>query len=107
VRGGRPHQLNFVSETASDSKPTRYRCTRCGEGYLVRVSAPSCRIQFLEQMEQMPGVTAELQPAARRALLDVLVRRNFKWPRPVRDSMLDQFERWQVWKAQSTTVERK
>ena len=105
MRGGQPHQLLPIAEDVSQVRPARYRCSRCGEGYQVRVSAPSCRIQVLEQMEQLQAPYTDLQPAARRALLDVLVRRRFKWPRPVREAMLEQFERWQVWRAQPTPVE--
>jgi hypothetical protein len=31
--------------------------------------------------------------------LEVHVRRRFKWPKPFREVMLEQFDRWQVWKA--------
>lgn len=96
MRGGEPHQL--VTTAGSVSQPVKYRCTRCGEGYQIRTTAPSCRIRFLEQMEQLHAPHVQLKPAARRAFLDVLIRRRFKWPRPLREAMLDQFDRWQAWK---------
>jgi hypothetical protein len=65
----------------------------------VRTSAPSCRIRLLEQMEYLEVPFASLAPAARRAALEELLRRRFKWPRPFRDVMLDHFERWRAWKA--------
>ena len=105
MRGGEPHDLSPVVEERQAGRTVNYRCSKCGEGYQVRTSAPSCRIRFLEQMEQLQAPYDHLQPAARRALLDVLTRRTFKWPRPVRDAMLDQFERWQAWKAQQSPAE--
>jgi hypothetical protein len=76
----------------------KYRCNGCGEGYQVRTSAPSCRVLLLEQMQQLDAPYANLAPAARRALFEELVRRRFKWPRPFRDVMLEQFDRWTAWK---------
>ena len=72
----------------------KYRCNGCGEGYQVRTSAPSCRVRLLEQMQQLDAPYTNLAPAARRALFEELVRRRFKWPRPFRDVMLEQFDRW-------------
>jgi len=77
----------------------KYRCNGCGEGYQVRTSAPSCRVRLLEQMQQLDAPYANLAPAVRRALFEELVRRRFKWPRPVRDVMLEQFDRWTAWKS--------
>src|SRR5216684_2390461 len=91
--------------TSSSSPPTvsgwaRFTpTTRCGEGYQVRTSAPSCRVLLLEQMQQLDAPYANLAPAARRALFEELVRRRFKWPRPFRDVMLEQFDRWTAWKS--------
>ena len=76
-----------------------YVCARCGEPYQVRTSAPSCRIRFLEQLEQLEAPFATLAPAARRAALEELLRRRLRWRRPFRDAMLDQFERGRAWKA--------
>src|ERR1700694_124690 len=73
-----------------------------GEGYQVRTSAPSCRVRLLEHMEQLDAPYANLAPAARRALLEELVRRRFKWPRPFRDVMLGHFDRWTTWRARRT-----
>ena len=83
--------------------PLKYICARCGEPYQVRTSAPSCRIRLLEQMEHLEAPFASLAPAARRAALEELLRRRLKWPRPFRDAMLDQFERWRAWKARLVT----
>ncbi len=105
MRNGQPHQLVPTPEDGSQELAVRYRWSKRGERYRVRVSAPSCRILFLEQMEQLQAPYTDLRPAARTALLDVLIRRRFKWPRPVREAMLEQFERWQVWKAQPARVE--
>ncbi len=105
MRGGEPHDLRPVVDEPQIGRAVNYRCRKCGEGYQVRTSAPSCRIRFLQQIEKLHAPYDHLQPTARRALLDVLTRRTFKWPRPVRDAMLDQFERWQAWKAQHTTAE--
>ena len=105
MRDGQPHQLVSTPGDESPEQAVKYRCSRCGEGYRVRVSAPSCRIVFLEQMEQLQAPYTDLAPAARTALLDVLVRRRFKWPRPAREAMLGLFERWQDWKAQPARVE--
>jgi hypothetical protein len=71
----------------------------CGEGYQVRTSAPSCRIRFLEAIEQLHAQHSTSSTTLRREVLDALVRRRFKWPKPLREAMLDQFERWQAWKA--------
>jgi len=65
-------------------------------GYQIRAIVPSCRIRFLERMELLQAPHLHLQPAARRGLLDMLIRRMFKWPKPLRETMLDQFERWQA-----------
>src|SRR5690348_15081147 len=102
MRGGEVHE--FVLHPASERQERRhsqlkYVCARCGEPYQVRTSAPSCRIRFREQMEQLAAPLASLAPAARRATLEDLVRRRLKWPRPFRNAMLDQFERWRAWKA--------
>ena len=70
------------------------------------VGEATAALSFLEQMEQLQAPYADLRPAARTALLDVLVRRRFKWPRPVREAMLEQFERWRVWKAQPARIEQ-
>jgi hypothetical protein len=99
MRDGQSHELVAESEAAACEADVRYRCIRCGEGYRVRTSAPSCRIALLEQMEELQAPYMHLQSAARRALLDTLVRRRFKWPRPVREAMLEKFERWHSWKA--------
>jgi transposase-like protein len=107
MRGGQPHDLSPVGEQPQACRAVNYRCRKCGEGYQVRTSAPSCRIQFLEKMEQLQAPYGNLQLAARRALLDVLTRRMFKWPRPSRVAMLDQFERWQAWKAQQSPAEHR
>src|SRR5260370_35118694 len=96
VRNGQPHQLVPTPEDGSQELAVRYRWSKCGEGYRVRVSAPSCRILFLEQMEQLQATYTDLRPAARTALLDALVSRRFKWPRPVREALLEHFQRWQV-----------
>ena len=77
----------------------KYRCNGRGEGYQVRTSAPSCRVRLLEQMQQLDASYANLAPAARRALFEELVRRRFKWPRPFRDVMLEQSDRWTAWKS--------
>ena len=103
MRGGEAYHLIPSAQEIIEEPSVRYRCLRCGEGYQVRTSAPSCRIRFLEQMEQFQVPYASLQPTARRAVLDELVRRRLRWPRPLREAMLDQFERWQVWKTLSTT----
>jgi hypothetical protein len=76
-----------------------YRCNGCGEGYQVRTSAPSCRVRLLEQMQQLDAPYANPASPARRALFEELVRRRFKWPRPFRDVMLEQFDRWTAWKS--------
>jgi hypothetical protein len=95
MRGGERHQL---VETNENGVPWRYRCLSCGEQYRLRTSAPSCRIRFLEAIEQLQAQLASPGAAPRRELVDVLVRRRFKWPKPLREVMLDQFERWQTWK---------
>jgi hypothetical protein len=106
MRGGEVHEL--VPYLASEGQelrhpPLKYICTRCGEPYQVRTSAPSCRIRLLEQMEQLEAPFASLAPPARRGALEELLRRRLKWPRPFRDAMLDQFERWRAWKASLAT----
>jgi len=99
MRGGLAHDLMLSSEDSQHGRPVKYRCNACGEGYQVRTSAPSCRISLLEQMQQLGAPYANLAPAARRALLEVHVRRRFKWPKPFREVMLEHFDRWQAWKA--------
>jgi hypothetical protein len=106
MRGGEVHDL--VPYLASESQgprhpPLKYICARCGEPYQVRTSAPSCRIRLLEQMEHLDAPFASLAPAARRAVLEELLRRRLTWPRPFRDAMLDQFERWRAWKERLVT----
>src|SRR5688572_28577959 len=87
-----------------DRQPAKYRCTGCGRGYQVRTSAPSCRVRILEQMQQLDAHYANLAPAARRALLEELVRRRFRWPRPFREVMLEQFDRRTAWTASRTAA---
>ena len=99
MRGGLPHDLMLSPEHTQGGRSGKYRCNGCGEGYQVRTSAPSCRISLLEQMHQLAAPYANLAPAARRALLEELVRRRFKWPKPFRELMLEHFDRWQAWKA--------
>jgi len=99
MRGGLAHDLMLSPEDSQHGRPVKYRCNACGEGYQVRTSAPSCRVRLLEQMEQLWAPYANLAPAARRALLEVHVRRRFKWPKPFREVMLEHFDRWQAWKA--------
>jgi hypothetical protein len=106
MRGGEIHEL--VPNPGCEDREQRdlrlkYARTRCGEPYQVRTSAPSCRIRGLEQMEHLEAPFASLAPAARRAALEELLRRRLKWPRPFRDAMLDQFERWRAWKASVVT----
>ena len=107
MRGGEPHDLNPVVDEPQTGRAVNYRRRKWGEGYQVRISAPSCRIRFLVQIEQLEAPYDNLQPAARRALLDVLTRRTFKWPRPARDAMLDQYEGSQAWKAEHTRAENR
>jgi hypothetical protein len=95
MRGGQRHQLVEVNETGA---PWRYRCLGCGEQYRVRTSFPSCRIRFLERIEQLQAQLSSNCAGPRRELLGVLVRRHFQWPKPLREAMLDHFERWQTWK---------
>jgi len=97
MRGGQAHDLMPSPEDSQAGRSVKYRCNGCGEGYQVRTSAPSCRVRLLEQMQQLDAPYPNLAPAARRALLEELVRRRFKWPRPFRDVMLDHFDRWQAW----------
>ena len=99
MRGGQAHDLIPTPEDTQDGRSVKYRCNGCGEGYQVRTSAPSCRVRLLEQMQQLDVPYANLAPAARRALFEELVRRRFKWPKPFREVMLEQFDRWQAWKA--------
>ena len=106
MRGGEVHQLvphPVSGRQEPRHRPLKYICARCGEPYQVRTSGPSCRIRLLEQIEQLEAPLASLAPAARRAALEDLVRRRLKWPRPFRDAMLDQFERWRAWKASLAT----
>jgi hypothetical protein len=95
VRGGERHQLVDADETGA---PCSYRCLGYGEQYRVRTSSPSCRIRFLKEIEQLQAQLSAPRAAPKRAQLDVLVKRRFKWPKPVGEAMLDQFERWQTWK---------
>ena len=102
MKGGDIHELVPNPTPALGTlrrPPLRYICIRCGEPYQVRTSAQSCRVRLLEQMEQLEAPFASLAPAAQRAALEELLRRRTKWPRPFRDAMLDQFQRWRVWKA--------
>ena len=99
MRGGQAHDLIPSPEDSQAGRSVKYRCNGCGEGYQVRTSAPSCRVRLLEQMQHLDAPYANLAPAARRALLQELVRRRFKWPRPFRDVMLEHFDRWTAWKA--------
>ena len=99
MRAGQAHDLIPSPMDTRDGLTGKYRCNGCGEGYQVRTSAPSCRVRLLEQMQQLEAPYGNLAPAARRALMEVLVRRRFKWPKPFRDVMLDHFDRWQAWKA--------
>jgi hypothetical protein len=98
MRGGQAHDLIPCPDDTRDGRSVKYRCNGCGEGYQVRTSAPSCRVRLLEQMEELNGTYANLAPAARRTLLEELVRRRFKWPRSFREVMLEHFARWQAWK---------
>ena len=98
MRGGQAHDLIPSPEDTRAGQSVKYRCNGCGEGYQVRTSAPSCRVRLLAQLQQLDAPYANLAPAARRALLQELVRRRFKWPRPFRDVMLEHFDRWQAWK---------
>src|ERR1700674_5152531 len=86
MRGGLAHDLVLSPEHTQGGRSGKYRCNGCGEGYQVRTSAPSCRVRLLEQMEQLDAPYGNLAPAARRALLEELVRRRFKWPKPFRES---------------------
>ncbi len=99
MRGGQAHELIPTPGDTQDGRSVKCRCNGCGEGYQVRTSAPSCRVRLLEQMQQLDVPYANLAPAARRALFEELVRRRFKWPRPFRDVMLEQFDRWTRWKS--------
>ena len=98
MRAGQAHDLIPSPMDTRDGLTGKYRCNGCGEGYQVRTSAPSCRVRLLEQMQQLDA-SYNLAPAARRALFEELVRRRFKWPRPFRDVMLEQFDRWTAWKS--------
>ena len=99
MRAGQVHDLIPSPMDTRDGLTGKYRCNGCGEGYQVRTSAPSCRVRLLEQMQQLEAPYGNLAPAARRALLEELVRRRFKWPKPFREVMLEHFDRWQAWKA--------
>ena len=99
MRAGQAHDLIPSPMDTRDGLTGKYRCNGCGEGYQVRTSAPSCRVRLLEQMHQLEAPYGNLAPAAQRALLEELVRRRFKWPKPFRDVMLEHFDRWQAWKA--------
>ena len=101
MRGGERHQLVETDETGA---PWRYRCLGCGEQYRVRTSAPSCRIRFLEQIEQLQGQLSSTRAAPKRELLDLVVRRRFKWPKPLREAVLDHYERWRTWKTNSAAT---
>jgi len=99
MRGGQSHELIPSPEDTLDGRSVKYRCNGCSEGYQVRAAAPSCRVRLLEQLQQLDAPYANLAPAARRALLQELVRRRFTWPRPFRDVMLEHVDRWTAWKA--------
>jgi hypothetical protein len=99
MRDGQAHDLIPSPEDTREGRPVKYRGNGCGKGYQVRTSAPSCRVPLLEQIQQLDAPYANLAPAARRALLEELVRRRFKWPRPLRDVMLEHFDRWTAWKS--------
>ena len=99
MRAGQAHDLIPSPMDTRDGLTGKYRCNACGEGYQVRTAAPSCRVRLLEQMQQLEAPYVNLAPAARRALFEELVRRRFKWPRPLRDVMLEQFDRWTAWKS--------
>ena len=99
MRGGEAHDLMLSPDDTQAGRPVKYLCNACGEGYQVRTAAPSCRVRLLEQMQQLEAPVASLAPAARRALLDQLLRRRFKWPKPFREVMLEHFDQWQAWKA--------
>jgi hypothetical protein len=102
MRGGERHQLVEINETGA---PWRYRCVGCGAQYRVRTTAPSCRIRFFEAIEQLHGQLFSNGAEPKCELLDVLVRRRFKWPKPLRETMLDQFERWQTWKTSAAATD--
>ena len=99
MRAGQAHDLIPSPMDTRDGLTGKYRCNGCGEGYQVRTSGPSCRVRLLEQMQQLEAPYGNLAPAARRALMEVLVRRRFKCPKPFREVMLEHFDRWQAWKA--------
>ncbi len=99
MRGGQAHDLIPSPEDSQAGRSVKYRCNGCGEGYQVRTSVPSCRVRLLAQMQQLDMPYANLAPTARRELLQELVRRRFKWPRPFRDVMIEHFDRWTAWKA--------
>src|ERR1700736_2333660 len=84
LRAGQAHDLIPSPMDTRDGLTGKYRCNGCGESYQVRTSAPSCRVRLLEQMQQVGAPYGNLAPAARRALMEVLVRRKFKWPKPFR-----------------------
>lgn len=97
MRGGEPHELIENAEQAGHA--LKYVCLKCGEPYQVRTRAPSCRVPFLRQLEELGQHYANLSDVARRPILAELARQRLKWPRPFRDAMLEQFERWIVWRA--------
>ena len=102
MKRGEIHELVPNPDSENQGRPhshLEYVCARCGEPYQVRTSAPSCRIRFLEQMEQLEAPFASLARDVRRAALEELLRRRLRWRRPFRDAMLDQFEHWRAWKA--------
>jgi len=98
MRGSQPHHLLPALDQQHDGRAIKYRCGQCGERYQVRTTAPSCRVRFLLQMEELAEPYASLEHGPRSAILEELVRRRLKWPRPFRDVMLEHFERWRAWK---------
>jgi transposase-like protein len=100
VSGRRQQEFIPNPDFNGDERALKYLCSRCGEGYQVRAPAPTCRIEFLERIEELQAPYASLRRVQRRAVLDVLLRRTFRWSKPVREMMLKQFEQWQAWKAQ-------
>ena len=67
MRGGEPHDLVPTAEQ-HNGQAVKYRCRKCGDGYQVRTTAPSCRIRFLVQMEQLIAPYSSMEAAPLRAL---------------------------------------